>query len=484
MLRVVILASLVLSMLRGADDLAGLYVDAKRAQAAGDLATATRKYEEIVKLRPKMAEAHANLGNLYYQRGEIARAKTAYQTAVAQDAALTGPHFFLGVIAFGEHDYVIALMQLKRAAAADSANPLIRAYLGYTYFAQDNYVDAAKNLENAASLSPADIDILYHLSKSYAHLADRAFAQLQSQFPRSGYTILVRAHLAEAKGRWQDAAEDYGQALAIFPDNARLREKQQASAGKAAGNSMVADKLPADELADGSLTYKEKSLSGRELAQEISRLQGRLDSLTATGERSLYLRGESYQSLAYLTSLSVFEIDADSYRAHQLRAQMLEASDNDDGAINEYREVIKRKPDLQNIHFAIGSIYWKDHQLEKAEDELQLELKANPHHPQALYELGDICAGKNDLVSAEKYLLAAIKLQPRFPEARFALEKIYTESGRYDASLDQLRAVLNGDPGQATAHYRLGIVYRKMGRQQEAQQELALFEKSAPRVKQ
>ena len=64
--------------------------------------------------------------------------------------------------------------------------------------------------------------------------------------------------------------------------------------------------------------------------------------------------------LSYLSSLAVLKADPDSYRSHQLRAQLLEESNDDAGAIAEYRDVLKRKPELQNIHFAIGTLYWKD----------------------------------------------------------------------------------------------------------------------------
>jgi tetratricopeptide (TPR) repeat protein len=483
-LRVTAVAAALAAMLAAQDDLRTLYAEAQQAQASGDLASATQKYEAIIRLEPRMAEAYANLGNLYYQQGQGARAKTAYQKALELKPGLAGPHFFLGVIGFGEHNYETALKHLQRAVAEQPTNSLIYAYLGYTDFARGSYREAANSLEKAAELNPADIDVLYHLSKSYAHLADQDFAQLQAQFGDSVYPILVRAHLDEAKEDWTDARDQYRLALKKIPDNTRLREKEKWSAAKAAGQTPEMTKGPADQVIDGSLEYKDRAPSGMALRQDIEQLQSETKSRAPANRpgkadgRDLYLEGEAYQSLAYLTSLEVLESDPDSYRAHQLRAQMLEQSNNDDGAIAEYREALKRKPDLQNIHFAIGSIYWKNHQSENAKTELELELKADPHHPQALYELGDLCASTGRPGDAEKYFLEALKLAPDMVEPRFALEKIYTESGRYDKSIEQLRAVLKDDPGQSTAHYRLAQVYRKMGRPEDAQREIALFDRS------
>ncbi len=483
-LRAITLATALSAVLRAQDEVRTLYTEAQRAQASGDLPTATRKYEAITRLEPRMAEAYANLGNLYYEQGESARAKAAYQKALELKPELAGPHFFLGVIAFGEREYQAALGYLKRAADEQPSNPLIYAYLGYTNFARGSYQDAATSLEKAAELNPADIDVGYHLSKSYAHLADQTFAQLQARFGDSVYPILVRAHLDEAKEDWTDARDQYRLALKKMPDNVRLQEKERWSTAKAAGQTPSPITAPADEIIDGSLEDKDRALTGSGLKQEIKRLQSETKShlpgsnAGRASERDVYLEGEAYQSLAYLTSLEVLELDPDSYRAHQLRAQMFEESNNDEGAITEYREALKRKPDLQNIHFAIGSIYWKNHQSDNAKAELELELKINPHHPEALYEMGDLCASTGHAADAERYFLEALRLQPDMVEPRFALEKMYTESGRYDKSVAQLRAALRDNPDQSTAHYRLAQVYRKMGRPEEAQRELALFDRS------
>jgi tetratricopeptide (TPR) repeat protein len=452
-------------------DLAKLYSEAQQAQAAGDLAAATRKYEAIVQLQPHMAEAYANLGNLYYEQGQTDRAKSAFRKAIQQKPEMTGPRFFLGVIAFGEHDYVAALDHLGKAAATQPSNALIYAYLGYVRFARSEFAEATGNFEKANALNDTDIDVLYHLSKSYGHLADQAFAKLQAAFPDSVYPILARAHLAEINEDTGEAARQYGLALEKMPDNVRLREKAHPAAPAPTAR---------DELVDGSLTYKESPPTGPKLKEEISSWQSKMRGFATNDSdaRQHYLQGEGYQVLAYLTSLAVFDVDQDSYRAHQLRAQMFEQSNNDDGAIQEYREALKRKPELQNIHFAIGTLYWKDHHQDEAWTELQLELKANPHHPQALYELGDICAFTERSAEAEKYFLQAVKLEPGMAEAHYALEKIYTESGRYDQSLEQLRAALKINASDPTAHYRLAAVYRKLGKPREAERELTLFDRS------
>ena len=409
MYRLVAIALFILSPALSQDDLLKLYSEAQQAQAAGDLPTAAGKYEAIVRLRPQMAEAHANLGNLYYQQGQMDRAKAAYQKAIQIKPELAGPYFFLGVIAFGAHDYVTALRDLQRAESMQESNVLIHSYLGYTQYARSSFHEAAAELEKAIALDAADVDVLYHLSKSYGHLAKESFADLQKRFSNSAYNHLAHAHAYETKENWKAASEQYQLALEKLPDNPRLRKKSEWIAAKAAGGSPVDDNGGSDELIDGSLIYKEAVLTAPKIRDEMARWQSNIRTSRESGQtdRNLYTIAEGYQVLSYLSSLAVLKADPDSYRSHELRAQLLEESNDDAGAIAEYRNVLKKKPELQNIHFAIGTLYWKDQHFDQARPELQQELQNNPNHPQALYELGDIFASGGNAQEAEKCFLAS-----------------------------------------------------------------------------
>ena len=459
-----------------ANDIARLYTEAQKAQAAGDFAGAIRNYQSILRLRPQMAEAWANLGNLYYQESETDRAREAYMRAIRLKPDLPGPYFFLGVISFRAHEYTDALKYLQQAAASQGPNAAISSYLGYTRYARGEFKEAGRALEKAWDLEPTDIDVLYHLSKSYGHLAAEHFSVLEKSFPDSVYAVLARAHLAETKEEWSAARQHYALALDKLPDNKRIREKLQSLDAKASGSS-APPSSPPDELIDASLMYRDSPPSGPALKKAIAAWRSRVASAGTpeTQDKSEYFVAEGYQVLSYLCLLAVLEADPDSYRAHQLRAQMMEESRNDEGAIREYREVLQRKPDLQNIHFAIGSLYWKDQRFKEARPELMQELKLNPSHPEALYELGDILAFEGDGAAAEKYFVAAVKLDPGMAEAHFALEKIYTQAGRYQESLTQLQQVARLDPADPTPHYRRALVYRKLGKTQEAESELAIF---------
>lgn len=61
-----------------------------------------------------------------------------------------------------------------------------------------------------------------------------------------------------------------------------------------------------------------------------------------------------------------------------MRGQSLEAMSRAEEAIAEYRKAIERNPEILNVHFAIGNLYWVRSEFEKAIPELLAELKINP----------------------------------------------------------------------------------------------------------
>src|SRR5439155_12731244 len=145
------------------DVLTQLYKEAREAQQAGDSKTATRKYERIVKLQPEMAEAHANLGLLYYQQGHAEQAAETFKKAIQLKPSLAGPYFFLGVLSENARRYEEASRYLETAEAQDPSNFAIQLYSGISPYARSRYLEATRHFEKAVAIDAADPDAFYHL---------------------------------------------------------------------------------------------------------------------------------------------------------------------------------------------------------------------------------------------------------------------------------------------------------------------------------
>jgi len=453
-----------------------LYQQAIAAQAAGNLKAATQKYLRIVALRPDVAEVHANLGRLYFQQQQSEDAERCLKKAIKLKPNLAGPYFFLGVLAFNDRRYKEASSYLRKADSLDKSEDATTLYLAYTAYALADYLGAVGHFRKLANVSPDDPDVLYYLSKSYGQAAKRNLSLLQQKFPNSFHMHLARGHAYEAQSRWEDAKSEYDLAQSQQPENARLKLRLAWVKQNASGQPPSRAAGPQDELIDGSLRFLYASPERSEVQGELKRYESFVDrDAGGVSAESIYSLAENYQILSFLTSLRVFEVAPESYRAHQLKAQYYAELDKDDEALKEYRAAASLKPDLPDLHFEIGNLYWKRSRLQEALPELTQELSIQPNHPQALYEVADILFFDGKLAEAEQYLLKALKVEPAMAEARLALEKIYTTTGRYTEALVELKRVCELTPEDPTPHYRMATVLRKLGKQEEAQREMGIF---------
>jgi tetratricopeptide (TPR) repeat protein len=457
-----------------------LYKQARAAESGGDLKTATEKYEQIVSLRPELGEAYADLGRLYYQQHELEQAARSLKKAIELKPCLAGPYFFLGLMAFNSRRYDQALRYLKEAQALDRSETVTAFYLGYTEYALHNYLAAVQDFQKVAQLQQNNQNVWYYLSMSYGEAAKNYYKLLQQKFPESFYTHLARGHAYEAQRKWADAKKEYGLALDRRPQNARLRQRlawvKENAAGKHAGPPPPITQVSQDGLIDGSLQvlYAPPEVSNvrGELRQYESLIES--DNSAPSAER-IYSLGENCQIVSYLTSLRVIEVAPESYRAHELKAQFYAAVGQPIEAIKEYQAAAKIRPDLPDVRFEIGNIYWRRSDLEKALPYLQGELSIQPDYPPALYEVGDIFFAKGKLQTAAQYLVKALEFEPGMVAAHLELERIYTSTGRYSQSVAELKTVLKLDPTDPAPHYRMAMLLRKMGKQAQAQQELQIY---------
>jgi tetratricopeptide (TPR) repeat protein len=461
------------------DPLAQLYEEARQAEAAGDQQKSVQKYEEIIKLRPDLAEAHSNLGILYYHQNQTAKARQAFKKALELKPTLSAPHFFLGLLAFNARDYASSLRHLKQAEVSDKTNPLVPLYLGYAFYAMGDYEAGSRYLERVTQIEENNADAYYHLSQSYGQLAKSSFAGLQKEFPSSFHTNLAKAHVYETERKWDDAKNAYKRAFQERPGKP-LRQKLDWVEQNLKGSFSIYHPQERDDLIEGSTRYLYSPPQGQKIQEALALHRKQVLELrkrqSLSAER-LYLLAEGYQVLSYLSSLWVFQRDPDSYRAHQLKGEYHESINQDSEAIEAYRRALKLKPDLQNVHFAIGNLYWKRSNLDEALPELMKELELQPAHPQALYEIGDTLIAQFKEDEAEKYLLRCLKSQPNMVEALLALERIYNMKGSHDKSLAILQKVTELAPKDPTPHYRMSAIYRKQGKLQLAQASMDRFER-------
>jgi tetratricopeptide (TPR) repeat protein len=186
-----------------------------------------------------------------------------------------------------------------------------------------------------------------------------------------------------------------------------------------------------------------------------------------------YWRARSYEKLATEAYLRLYRADPDSYRVHQLVAD-LDATKGEDGkAIEEYRAAIALKPSVSNLHYSLGHVLWKDLKVDEAREQFEAELALNPRHAGALVELGDTYLLEHQPDKALPYLSRGLALDPGNLDLHRDLGTAYSELGDYRKAVSEFRVALSNDH-DGSIHYKLARAYTSLGEKDKARQEFEI----------
>jgi tetratricopeptide (TPR) repeat protein len=190
---------------------------AKKAVEAGDFEQAAREYEQVLRLDPSLAEAHANLGLTYHMLGHYQQAVPELERALEEKPTLLVTNILLGIDFQKLGSPAKAIPPLQRALRLDPSNREARGVLAGCYLAQDEYAEAMKQFRKIFSLEPDQMEGLYGLGKSYLNLAKRSATRISQANQSSSWSSRLEGDLLAERDSWIDAAVEYRRALAIDP---------------------------------------------------------------------------------------------------------------------------------------------------------------------------------------------------------------------------------------------------------------------------
>lgn len=187
-----------------------------------------------------------------------------------------------------------------------------------------------------------------------------------------------------------------------------------------------------------------------------------------------------YSELANNAIITLALAAPNSAELHQAMAQTLARHGDDDAAIANYREAIRLDPKLAGLHSELGSLLYNsaDEKLQaQASAEFEAALVMNPRDEKAELMLGEDAARRGETKKAFDAESRAVELQPNDPDACTELAKTLIAMHQPDKARPLLEHALAIDSMNETAHYRLSTLDRQQGKTEEAQQELAQYQK-------
>ena len=235
---------------------------AERRQSEGRLAEAAAAYRAIVSLRPDIAEAYSNLGDVLLELGQLDEAAAQYRQAIALKPGLFAAHNNLGCVLRrqGKLDEAAARFEQAIAIMPDLAEA--HNNLGGVLLEQDKLDEAAAQYERAVALEPGLVQAHNDLGCIFQEQGKLAQALQHYQQAIALRPDLADAHFnlagaLKAEGKFLEAAAYYDRAIALDPlyaeaylDRADLKTFRAGDADLAALEMLAADtgRLPADKM--------------------------------------------------------------------------------------------------------------------------------------------------------------------------------------------------------------------------------------------
>lgn len=200
-----------------------LFIDAEKAKMIEDYETAQRQFKEIIMLDPKNADAHFQLGQLYFGSGQIQTAREAAEIAAKLDPTnIFYKEFLAGILSRTSPKDAIPLY--KELIKLNPNEPDFYMNLSFLQIQNKQPLDAIKTYDQFESIFGLDEEITSRKKSLYLSLnqfdkAMNELKKLEEAYPDEPNFILMQADLYTANNMREKAYPLYKKVLELEPEN-------------------------------------------------------------------------------------------------------------------------------------------------------------------------------------------------------------------------------------------------------------------------
>ena len=190
---------------------------AQENQTRGDYPSAAAGYEQMLKLRPDLAEVRANLGLMQHLMGSYGEAVQTFEVALQQRPELFVPNLFLGLDLLRLQQARRALPYLERAQRLNPRDEQATLGLAQASVALRDFRKANEWYRRLASINPKNGEAWYGLGITYLRLQQSAIERLGKLDLDSVYFRTLLAESIVEQGRVDEAVKLYRELLKAHP---------------------------------------------------------------------------------------------------------------------------------------------------------------------------------------------------------------------------------------------------------------------------
>jgi len=194
-----------------------LYVQAKTAEARGDLAAAAQIYESLLQISPRLAPAYNNLGSLYVRQREYKKAADVLEKGLKVDPKMVSASALLGIARYEMRDYAGARAPLETALRGNANDDNAELFLANDLMKLDELNLAVEHLRKLAQRQPANQEIWYLLGKVHMKLSEQALSRLNEIDPNSVWAHEISGEVMESMKNYDGAIMEYKKAVEMAP---------------------------------------------------------------------------------------------------------------------------------------------------------------------------------------------------------------------------------------------------------------------------
>ena len=393
------------------------------------LPEAAAQLEGLVHQLPQSFDIHELLGMVYSSQGREQEANEHLQKAARLNPNSAAARTNLATNLVKLHKLAPAEVEFKKAQALEPASYDTNHNLGEFYITSSKLAEAIPPLAKAYLIKPDAYDNAYNLALAYLETGNSAKAKTVAQgLLAHRNTAELHNLLGEIEEKNQNfiaAEHEYETAAHMDPSESNLFDW--------ASELLLHRTL--DPAVDVFRSAAERYPTSPRLAIGLG--------------MALYSRGNYDDAVKAL--LHAADLNPSDANCYYFLSRAYDSSPGQaDEVIQRFRRFMDLQPQNAKAPYYYAMSIWKGRRAQDASVDFQ---------------------------QIETLLKKSIELDPKFAEPRLQLGNLYSDQKQYELAIPLYERALALNAGLADAHYRLGQAYVHVGRKDEAQQQLAVYQK-------
>jgi tetratricopeptide (TPR) repeat protein len=393
------------------------------------LPEAAARLERLVHQLPESFDVHELLGMVYSSQGRDREASEHLQKAARLNPNSAAARTNLATSLVKLHKFAPAEIEFKKAQALEPASYDANHNLGEFYLAAGKLAQAIPPLAKAYQIKPDAYDNGYNLALAYLDTGKTADAKIIAQ------DLLARRNIAELHNLLAEIEEKNQNFIAAEHEYESAAHMDPSESNLFDWASELLLHRTLDPAVDVFRNATERYPKSPRLAIGLG--------------MALYSRGNYDDAVKAL--LHAADLNPADPNCYYFLSRAYDSSPGQaDEVIQRFRHFMDLQPANAKAPYYYAMSMWKGRRAQDASIDFQ---------------------------QIEALLKKSIELDPKFAEPCLQLGNLYSDQRKYELAIPLYERALVLNPDLADAHYRLGQAYVHVGKKDEAQQQLAVYQK-------